>query len=138
MPSLCKKRNTGCPVTFALDAFGDRWSLVIIRDMIMHRKETYGEFLESDEGIATNILADRLKHLETEGIILKSRDPENRRRYIYRLTEKGVNLTPVMLELILWSARYDPETKAPREFIDSIESNRAGFIADVRARVLGE
>ena len=136
MPNPGKKRNTGCPVTFALDVFGDRWSLVIIRDMVMFGKETYGEFLESDEGIATNILADRLKHLEAEGIIRKSRDPENRRRILYRLTEKGCNLTPVIADMILWSFKYDPDTKAPQAMIDRLEGDRAGFIADIRARVL--
>lgn len=137
MPSPGKKRNTGCPVAFALDTFGDRWTLVIVRDMILRHKETYGEFLEGAEGIATNILADRLKHLEAEGIIEKSRDPENRRRILYRLTEKGCDLAPVILDMILWSFKYDPETKAPQAMINELESDREGFVSEVRERFLG-
>lgn len=133
MPSPGKKRDTGCPVAFALDAFGDRWTLVIIRDIMMHGKTTYGEFLESDEGIATNVLADRLKHLETEGIIGKSRDPENRRRIIYRLTDKGWELAPVILDMIVWSAKYDPHTRVPQTMLDKISTDRDGLIAEIRS-----
>ena len=74
-----KKRQTGCPVAFGLDTFGDRWSLLIIREIMLTDKKTYSEFMEADEGIASNILIDRLKHLEAEGILEKSRDPDNRR-----------------------------------------------------------
>jgi len=79
MTKESKKRDTGCPVTYGLDTFGDRWSLLIIREMMILGKRTYSEFLEADEGIASNILIARLKHLEAEGIVEKSRDPDNRR-----------------------------------------------------------
>lgn len=131
MPSLGKKRNTGCPVAFALDTFGDRWTLVIVRDMIMRGKETYGEFLESDEGIATNILADRLKHLEEDGLIQKTRDTENRRRYIYRLTDKGLNLAPVIRDMIVWSAKYDPDSKVPQAMLEKIADDPDGFVDEI-------
>lgn len=78
------------------------------------------------------MLADRLKCLEADGIIEKSRDPENRRRYLYRLTDKGLDLTPVLLEMIRWSARYDPDTAAPRDFLKRLEKDRQGLIAEVR------
>lgn len=132
MPSPGKKRNTGCPVAFALDTFGDRWSLVVIRDLVMHGKTTYGEFLASDEGIATNVLADRLKHLEAEGILGKSRDPENRRRIIYKLTDKGWELAPMILDMIVWSAKYDPETKVRQPMLDKIADDREEFVAEIR------
>lgn len=132
MPSPGKKRNTGCPVAFALDTFGDRWSLVVIRDLVMHGKTTYGEFLASDEGIATNVLADRLKHLEAEGILGKSRDPENRRRIIYKLTDKGWELAPMILDMIVWSAKYDPETKVRQPMLDKIADDREEFITEIR------
>lgn len=132
MPSPGKKRNTGCPVAFALDTFGDRWSLVVIRDLVMHGKTTYGEFLASDEGIATNVLADRLKHLEAEGILGKSRDPENRRRIIYKLTDKGWELAPMILDMIVWSAKYDPETKVRQPMLDKIADDREEFISEIR------
>jgi len=132
---LCdgKKNRSSCPVTFALDRLGDKWSLLIVRDLMFRGRETYGEFLDAGEGIATNVLADRLKCLEFEGIIEKTRDSENKRRYLYGLTEKGLDLTPVLLEMILWSARYDADTGTPKEFLDMIENDREGLIEKVRA-----
>jgi DNA-binding HxlR family transcriptional regulator len=110
---------------------GDRWSLLIIRDMMMRGFRTYQEFLNSDEGIATNILADRLRKLEASGIISTSRDPGDRRKLIYNLTQKGIDLGPVLLELALWSARYE-ETDASRAMIQKMEKNRGTFIAGIR------
>jgi len=132
---LCdeKKRRSLCPVTFALDRVGDKWSLLVVRDLMFLGKQTYGEFLESGEGIATNVLADRLKCLETEGIVAKVRDPENKRRYLYSLTEKGFDLTSLLLEMIRWSAKHDADTGAPKEFLDMLENDREGLIAKVRA-----
>jgi DNA-binding HxlR family transcriptional regulator len=131
---LCdeKKRRSLCPVTFALDRVGDKWSLLVVRDLMFRGKQTYGEFLESGEGIATNVLADRLKCLETEGIVTKVRDPENKRRYLYSLTEKGFDLTPLLLEMIRWSAKYDADTGAPKEFLEMLENDREGLIERVR------
>lgn len=98
-------------------------------------KKTYGEFLEAREGIATNILADRLKSLEAEGIIRKSRDPDNHRRHVYQLTRKGDDLIPVMLEILCWSGRYDPQTVVPKKAIKRVASDRDGFVAEIRARL---
>lgn len=138
MPSPKKFRNTGCPFAFALDTFGDRWSLIIIRDMLMKGHRTYGEFLESDERIATNVLADKLQELELAGIVSKSRDPENGRRILYSLTEKGADLAPVMLEIARWSAKYDPNTKAREKVIRRIETDREGFAQELRERALAK
>jgi len=101
-----KGRRSDCPVNFAVEALGDKWSLVILRDMIFWGKKTYGEFLKSDERIATNILADRLAYLEREGLISKSPDPADRRKDIYRVTEKGIALVPMFIEMIAWSASH--------------------------------
>lgn len=127
-----KQRRSQCPVTFALDRVGDKWSLLVVRDLMFQGKRTYGEFLESGEGIATNVLADRLKCLEAEGIIEKIRDPENRRRYLYSLTGKGFDLTPLLLEMIRWSAKYDADSGIPKAFLDMIENDREGLIEKVR------
>jgi len=94
-----KKRDTGCPIAYALDVFGDRWSLIIIRDLLFNGLRTYGEFLESGEGIATNILANRLKGFEESGIVAKKRDPDNKRKLIYNITEKGAELVPILIEI---------------------------------------
>lgn len=98
-------RRSDCPVNFAVEALGDKWSLVILRDIIFWGKHTYGEFLKSNEKIATNILANRLKYLESEGLISKSPDPTDRRRDIYSVTEMGIGLVPMFVEMIAWSAQ---------------------------------
>jgi len=103
---------------------------------MMRGLETFGQLLESDEGIATNVLANRLKEFELAGIVSKSPDPDNHRRVIYRLTEKGVDLAPLMLELVRWSGKYDPATKADKAVLDRIENDRDGFVADLRSRAL--
>jgi DNA-binding HxlR family transcriptional regulator len=99
-----KGRRSGCPVNFAVETLGDKWSLVILRDMIFWGKKTYGEFLRSDEKIATNILAGRLEYLEKEGLITKKPDEKDRRKDIYSVTEKGIELVPMFIEMIAWSA----------------------------------
>jgi len=128
-----KKRQTGCPVTFGLDTFGDRWSLLIIREIMLRGKRSYSEFLEAEEKIASNILIDRLKHLEAEGIIEKSRDPDNRRSFIYTLTRKGRDLAPILLEIVIWSGQHDRRPNAMKTVLNEIEKDREGFEARLRS-----
>ena len=128
-----KKRQTGCPVAFGLDTFGDRWSLLIIREIMLTDKKTYSEFMEADEGIASNILIDRLKHLEAEGILEKSRDPDNRRSFIYSLTKKGRDLAPIIMEIIIWSGAHDDRSIAMRGALEKINKDREGFEASLRS-----
>lgn len=133
MKTETNKRETGCPIAFGLDTFGDRWSLLIIREIMLRGKRTYSEFLEADEKIASNILVARLKHLEAEGIVEKSRDPENRRAFIYELTKKGRDLAPILLEIIIWSGLHDDRPFALRTVLDQIKQDREGFEASLRA-----
>jgi len=132
------KRCTGCPIAFAMDIFGDKWSLIIIRDLMFSVRQTYGEFLEAGEGIATNVLADKLKNLELEGLISKHRDQDNQRRYIYQLTEKGINLAPMLLEMIRWGGKYDPKTAAPDVFLRNIQQNRERVITEIHKILSGK
>jgi DNA-binding HxlR family transcriptional regulator len=129
MKSTSKMRTSGCRVAFGLDIFGDRWSLLIIRDMVLYGKKTYGDFLEGDEGISTNILADRLKQLEANGIIEKTRDPESGRSYLYHLTEKGRDLTPIMREIIRWSGKYDTRPFARKGPLKQLDEDGASLEA---------
>lgn len=122
-----------CPVNVSLERFGDRWSLLLIRDMMVRGYKTFKEFQESGEGIATNILADRLERLQEAGIIATEPDEADGRRVIYQLTEKGIDLAPVMLELLIWAARWE-ETAAPREVMMPMEKNRTAVIEEVRRR----
>ena len=101
------KRRSGCPLNASIEMLGDRWSLLIIRDMMLLGSRTFTEFLESYEGIATNILADRLRKLEAYGIITTERDPSDGRKLIYLLTAKGIDLAPVLTEMVLWAAAHE-------------------------------
>ncbi|MEO1516447.1 MAG: helix-turn-helix domain-containing protein [Bacteroidota bacterium] len=100
---MANKFRCDCPFTSALDVLGDKWMLVIIKQMLMEDKETFKDFVESDESVATNILSAKLKQLEEWGIILKTKRPNNKKTNLYLLTEKGLALTPVLLELAIWS-----------------------------------
>jgi DNA-binding HxlR family transcriptional regulator len=127
------QRRSGCPVSVSLDVLGDRWSLLIVRDLMVRGLRTFKEFEESGEGIATNILADRLQKLEANGILTAEVDEKDGRRLNYRLTEKGIDLAPVLLELLIWAARHE-HTGAPCAFIAEMEKNREAVIAEARRR----
>jgi len=107
--------------------------LLIVRDLMVRGYQTFKEFHEAGEGIATNILADRLRKLETAGIIVSERVETDGRRVNYRLTEKGIDLAPALLELLIWGARYE-ETGAPCAVIENMEKHRAEVLAEVRRR----
>jgi len=101
-----KKFRSSCLIASALDLIGDKWSLLIVRDMIMHQKKTFKEFAASDEKVATNLLSSRLKLLESLNIITKQKLSTNKKENIYLLTEKGLDLAPLILELVIWSDTY--------------------------------
>jgi len=101
-----KEFRSSCPIASTLDILGDKWSLVIVRDMLIRGKKTYKEFSLSEEGIATGILASRLKQLEKFGFITKRKLPENKKENIYLLTEKGIDLAPMVIEITLWADKY--------------------------------
>ncbi len=112
---------------------GDRWSLLIIRDLMVRGYRTFKEFQQSGEGIATNILADRLQKLINVDIISTEQVPDDRRSIHYRLTEKGIDLAPVLLDLLIWGARHE-ETSAPCAVINQLEANRESVLAETRRR----
>jgi DNA-binding HxlR family transcriptional regulator len=107
------KQRSICPVSTSLDVLGDKWTLLILRDMVFAGKSTYGQFLQSAEKIATNILADRLAFLESQGILGKSVAADKKSKFTYRLTEKGVDTIPVIVELVLWGAKHCPTIVDP-------------------------
>ena len=134
MPGKAKsKHRSGCPVSISLEMLGDRWSLLIIRDLMVRGLRTFKEFQESGEGIATNILADRLRKLEARGIITAEAEGRDGRRVNYRLTAKGIDLAPVLLELLIWGARHE-ETGLPCALIATMEKSREEVLEDVRRR----
>ena len=124
------ERRSGCPISFTLDVAGDKWTLLVIRDIAFLGKRYFQEFLASPEKIATNILAERLERLEAARIISRSVDPQKKSKVLYTLTDKGIALIPVLLEMVLWGAEYDPRTEAPPEFIKRLKKDRASIIRE--------
>jgi DNA-binding HxlR family transcriptional regulator len=120
-------------VSISLEMLGDRWSLLIVRDMMVRGLATFKEFQESGEKIATNILADRLRRLSEAGVITSESSASDGRRVNYQLTEKGIDLAPVLLELLIWGARHE-KTGAPCAVIDHMEQNRAAVLAETHRR----
>jgi DNA-binding HxlR family transcriptional regulator len=113
-----------CPINFALEAFGDPWSLLVVRDITYFGKHTFTEFLASEEAIAPGVLSSRLSQLTAAGILVKRRSSDDGRQLEYNLTERGLGLIPVLLEIAKWSAGVDPDTDAPPEWIATVERHK--------------
>jgi DNA-binding HxlR family transcriptional regulator len=126
------KRRSGCPLNASVEVLGDRWSLLIIRDIMLRGFRTYKEFLESYERIATNILADRLRKLEAHGIITAEPDPSDGRKLIYSLTAKGIDLAPVLTEMVLWAAGH--EDTGNQDLVRQMLKDKEKFLVAIRQR----
>jgi len=123
-------RRSGCPLNASVEMLGDRWSLLILRDMMLRGFRTYNQFLQSYEGIATNILADRLKKLVALGILATQEDPSDGRKLIYSLTPKGIDMAPVMTEMVLWAARHEETGNQP--LVQLMRKDKKAFLESVR------
>ncbi len=132
MPGQKPKRRSECPLNASVEMLGDRWSLLIIRDMMLRGFRTYKEFMECYEGIATNILADRLKKLVAYGIITAEPDPSDGRKLIYSLTAKGMDLAPVLTEMVLWAAAH--EDTGNQALVRLMRADKEKFLAGIRER----
>jgi DNA-binding HxlR family transcriptional regulator len=126
------KRRSGCPLNASVEMLGDRWSLLILRDMMLRGFHRYNQFLDSYEGIATNILADRLKKLVAHGIITTQEDSSDGRKLLYVLTDKGIDLAPVLAEMVLWAARH--EKTENQSLVRQMQKDKQGFVAAVQQR----
>ncbi|MBK8449532.1 MAG: helix-turn-helix transcriptional regulator [Saprospiraceae bacterium] len=131
-------RKSDCPINFALEIFGDKWTFLIVRDLMFKGKHYYGEFLLSEEKIATNILADRLSLLDSNGIVSKSSNPSHKQKILYRLTQKGIDLVPVLIEVIMWSAKYDKDSAVDMKFVKSVKRDKLGLISKISNRLVEE
>jgi DNA-binding HxlR family transcriptional regulator len=132
MPAHKLKRRSECPLNASVEMLGDRWSLLIIRDMMLRGFRTYKEFMECYEGIATNILADRLRKLIGYGIITAKADPSDGRKQVYSLTAKGIDLAPVLMEMVLWAAAH--EDTGNQALVRQMRKDKTKFLAGVRER----
>jgi DNA-binding HxlR family transcriptional regulator len=121
----------GCPVRYWLNLFGDKWSLLIIRDIMLKRRRTYGEFQSAGEGISTSVLAIRLSHLEEHGIIQKSPDEHHGKKINYDLTEKGKEMAAILISIIDWSEKHDERTLVDQDFIKSVRKDSETVIRDL-------
>jgi DNA-binding HxlR family transcriptional regulator len=138
MKTTAKKDiRSHCAVNYGVEIFGDRWSLLIIRDIVFVGKKTYGQFLKSEEGIATNVLASRLAFLEEQGVLSKAPSPDDGRKDFYSLTEKGLDLIPIVLNIVLWSGKYDSQSyvRHSQEFFARLSQNPIQVSEEVRALV---
>lgn len=129
-------QKSHCAINFSLEAFGDPWSLLIIRDIAFFQKTTFREFRASDERIGTNTLSRRLASLESQGIIRKQPSTTDKRQDRYTLTDKGLALIPVLVDLTEWGATYDSRTEASPDQLASIRTDRMAFIKATRAKAL--
>ncbi|MEL6694939.1 MAG: helix-turn-helix domain-containing protein [Bacteroidota bacterium] len=129
-------KRSDCPVSYAMDLFGDKWSLLIIRDIVFYDKQFFKEFRSSKEKIASNILSDRIKKLESAGILVSEIYEKQRSQKVYSLTQKGIDLVPVLVEIMIWSAKYDNELAITPEFLEAMEHDREGLISRIKAKLI--
>ncbi|WP_413998170.1 winged helix-turn-helix transcriptional regulator [Flavobacterium sp. W1B] len=122
------KKRSDCPISCSLDIWGDKWSLLIVRDLMYAKSCTYGDFLKSEEKIATNILASRLKLLEENNMIEKSDHPDSKAKVLYKLTQKGIDLLPIMIEINLWADKYFVLPPAKKAELKEIRKDKDAFI----------
>lgn len=125
------KKRSECPISSALDIVGDKWSLLIIRDIALSGKNTYNEFLKSEEKIATNVLADRLSMLEMVGILVKEEHPESKAKIFYRLSAQGIDLLPVLVEIILWSDKYLSISPQAKQFAKQLRKDKETVVKQI-------
>jgi DNA-binding HxlR family transcriptional regulator len=130
-------RRSDCPVSCSLDVWGDKWSLLIIRDLMNAKQCTYGDFLKAPEGIATNILASRLQNLEETGIIEKLAHPDSKAKVLYKLTKKGIDLLPIMIEINLWAEKYFTLPADRKAMLKEVKKDKAAFIKSMTKELQG-
>lgn len=129
------KRRSDCPVTLSLDVFGDKWTLLILRDFIFFDNRHFNELVRI-ENISTNILTDRLNRLLKNGILIKEVDSNNRSSFLYSLTKKGLNLVPVVIDIYRWGANYTENNNAEKEFKEKLDLEYNKTIREIKERLI--
>jgi len=135
MSQSSRSEKSNCPISYSLDLFGARWTLLVLRDLILWGKTRFAEFQVADEKIASNILSERLRRLEERVIIVTQKGHADARQKIYSATEKGISLTRVLLGIAAWGATHDPQTGAPDKFAEAFYADRDGYYADHQQRI---
>ena len=121
-------KRSNCPISCSLDVWGDKWTLLIIRDLMEANGRTYGDFLKSPEGIATNILAARLQALEENQLVVKLEHPDSKAKVLYKLTPKGIDLLPILVEINIWAEKYFIIQEERKAMLKEVKKDKVGFI----------
>ena len=129
-------KRSNCPISCSLDVWGDKWTLLIIRDLMEANGRTYGDFLKSPEGIATNILAARLQALEENQLVVKLEHPDSKAKVLYKLTPKGIDLLPIMIEINLWAEKYFIIPEERKAQLEEVKMDKDGFIKMMKEGLL--
>lgn len=119
-----QKQRSTCPISTSLDVLGDKWTLLILRDMVFAGKASYGQFLQSAEKMATNVLADRLAMLESQGILTKAVAADKKSKFTYRLTEKGIDIVPILVALVLWGTKHCPTVVVDPGLLEELKTGK--------------
>ena len=130
---LDKSKWNGCPIRYSAEIIADKWTFLILRDLMFRGKSSYNAMLKSSEQISTNILANRLGKMEQNGLLLKKRDKDNGKQFIYQLTEKGTDLMPVLLGLFEWSYKYDEKTFLTQEVVEQMQGDTQAMVDEFKA-----
>lgn len=130
MSNMITRRRSQCPISFSLDVFGDKWSLLVLRDIMFYNRTRFSDFMPI-EHIATNILSDRLSKLESAGLITKSHDLKLKNQFVYHVTPDGWSLLPLLIEMTLWGLEHDPESLASKEFIERVQNEKTKVTREI-------
>lgn len=133
MVKLPRPPRSGCPINFGLELFGDKWTLLVLRDLLIAGKTTFKQLQQSEEGIASNILSERLSRLECAGLVTRHADPTDKRQATYAPTDAGRRLLPILVEMAYWGAKHDAATAAPAEFVQAYEHDRDALLRAMSA-----
>ena len=132
------KTRSDCPISCSLDIWGDKWSLLIIRDLMFSKQCTYGDFMKSDEKVDTNILATRLQLLEENGFVTKLEHPGSKAKVLYELTKKGIDLLPILIEINFWADKHLHLSDERKAQLKLIKADKAGFIEKRMKEVMAD
>ena len=127
-------RRSTCPINYSVEIFGDKWMLLLLRDLMFNGKNSFLEFRASEEKISSAVLTEKLNILLNAGIVVKVTSPRNASKFLYLLTDKGIELVPVMVEFLNWGARYNPEG-GPKTWLDRIKQNKKKAIAELQDKL---
>ena len=128
-------RRSECSLSSGLEILGDKWTLLIIRDLMFTNRQEFGHFLQSGEGISTNILTERLQRLQYYGLILKNPHPDHGKKYIYTLTDEGIKLAPTIFEFTLWASQSIENTFVPPQILSAIKNDQAKLLKLIKKRI---